>query len=89
MRDYAQFVKASSSAQGAGERPSVRAYIAVKLVDNMGAALLIFVLVVLMLLLTYLGLFGISDPDGRKWAQNSASMCLGAFLGLFAGKRLK
>jgi hypothetical protein len=86
MKDFNKYYSiVSSTADTTGQRPSVRDYVLIKLVDNV----FIILLVVLTLAFAWYGLSRPkSEPDQSKWALNAASLCLGVFLGLFAGRKV-
>lgn len=80
-RDYVQLT--NDSAKGTGGPPRLRDFIALKLADNG----LVIALLGLVVLFGSYGLFGQRDADQRAWALDAAKLCLGVFLGLFAGRR--
>ena len=87
MKDYQQYYQTvAKSADTTGQKPSIREYILIKLVDD----LFIVLLFVLTFFFAVVGLFFTpTNGEGTKWALDSAKLCLGIFLGLFAGKKLR
>ncbi len=87
MKDFDKYFKTvAQSSQSTGQRPSVWHYLVLKLVDNF----FVILLFLLTLAFAWYGLVGADskDPERVKWALNAASLCLGVFLGLFAGRKV-
>ena len=81
--EYKDFHKMASEKQaGGGKPPGAFHYMFIKIVDNG----LIFSLFILVLLFAYFGL-KTQDLSKQQWCLDIAKICLGVFLGLFAGKR--
>lgn len=91
MKEYIDYYKTvASHPTTSGQGPNVAGYFWVKFADNLLFYILLFVLVAFTIFFAWYGLSTSSGTDERaKWALNAASLCLGVFLGLFAGKSIK
>ena len=90
MNNYQQYYQTVvQAAPTTGQKPTVKEYFLIQVADN----IFIILLFVLTILFACIGLFytptnPAGNPDGSKWALDSSKLCLGVFLGLFAGKKL-
>ena len=87
MKDYKEYyTTVLKSAETTGDKPRLRDYAFIKICDN-GLVLLLLFLVLLFVAAGYsLAIFS-SESKYITWFFDVAKLCLGVFLGLFAGKR--
>jgi hypothetical protein len=79
----------ASTPTSSGQQPSVRNYVMVRIADNLAFLVCVAVLIGLTIFFALYGLSGGVGDERAKWALNAAHLCLGVFLGLFAGKAVK
>ncbi|HEY3932049.1 MAG TPA: hypothetical protein VGM58_06720 [Verrucomicrobiae bacterium] len=86
MNNYKQYYQTVvQDASTTGQKPTVKEYFWIQVADN----IFIILLFTLTILFASVGLFcTTANPDGAKWALDNSKLCLGVFLGLFAGKKL-
>lgn len=91
MKEYLDYYKTvSNSPSAGGQSPNITGYFWIKFADNLLFYVLLVVLVAFTVFFAWYGLSDYGTSDERsKWALNAASLCLGVFLGLFAGKSVK
>lgn len=85
MKDYQRsYQTVAGSAATTGQKPSVWVYLVIRLADNIAIVLLF----ALTLTFAAVGLCAPStNTEAIKWSLDAAKLCLGVFLGVFAGKR--
>jgi hypothetical protein len=86
VKDFSKFYSVvAKGAEATGQKPRIRDYVLVKLVEN----IFVLLLFVLTIVFAAVALFVEGkNPEAQKWAQNAATLCLGVFLGLFAGRKV-
>ena len=86
MKDFRSFYTVvAKTAEATGQKPRIRDYFVVKLAENVFVVLLFFLTVFFTAVALF---FPLRDEEAHKWTFNAASLCLGVFLGLFAGRKV-
>lgn len=89
MKDYKEFYKLvqTDAETSSTKQPRVRDYIFIKCADN------VFVIILMVLVVGFFGMTFFLDEASHaeriKFCLNASNLCLGVFLGLFAGRNIK